>query len=179
MFAFVIWDAPRRRLFCARDRLGIKPFYYYWDGRLFAFASEIKALLEHPAISPALAEELLPEVLAFGYTSGDRTLFQNIHKLMPGYRLMLETAGGNAELAIDRYWDVPPGAGQRGIQHGSAPSGMDQRSSAATGTIRRNAPDERRAARSILERRRGFQRHCGSGAALSETAGEDFRRGLR
>ena len=109
MFGFAIWDAPRRRLFCARDRLGIKPFYYYWDGRMFAFASEIKALLEHPAISPALAEELLPEVLAFGYTSGDRTLFRNIHKLMPGYRLMLETAEGHLGLAMERYWDVPAG----------------------------------------------------------------------
>ena len=83
MFAFAIWDARRQRLFCARDRLGIKPFYYYWDGRLFAFASEIKALLEHPAISPALEEDVLPEMLAFGYTSGDRTLFRNIRKLMP------------------------------------------------------------------------------------------------
>ena len=71
MFAFAIWDSRARRLFCARDRLGIKPFYYFWDGRLFAFASEIKALLEHPAISPALDEDLLPEYLAFGYASGD------------------------------------------------------------------------------------------------------------
>ncbi len=106
MFAFAIWDARRRRLFCARDRLGIKPFYYYWDGRLFAFGSEIKALLEHPAISPVLAEDLLPEVLAFGYTSGDRTLFRNIHKLMPGHRLMLDAAS-DPELTIDPYWDVP------------------------------------------------------------------------
>src|ERR1700722_4803625 len=106
MFAFAIWDARRRRLFCARDRLGIKPFYYYWDGRLFAFGSEIKALLEHPAISPALAEDLLPEVLAFGYSSGDRPLFRNIHKLMPGHRLVLDAAS-DPELTIERYWDVP------------------------------------------------------------------------
>jgi asparagine synthase (glutamine-hydrolysing) len=106
MFAFAIWDARQRRLFCARDRLGIKPFYYYWDGRLFAFASEIKALLEHPAISPALADDLLPEALAFGYTSGDRTLFRNIHKLMPGHRLVLEAAR-DPKLTVERYWDVP------------------------------------------------------------------------
>jgi asparagine synthase (glutamine-hydrolysing) len=110
MFAFAIWDARRRRLFCARDRLGIKPFYYYWDGRLFAFASEIKALLKHPAISPALAEDLLPEMLAFGYTSGDRTLFRNIHKLMPGHRMVLDIAS-DPTLTNERYWDVPPASG--------------------------------------------------------------------
>lgn len=112
MFAFAIWDAKRHRLFCARDRLGIKPFYYYWDGHLFAFASEIKALLEHPAISPALEERSLPEVLAFGYTNGERTLFQNIRKLMPGHRMVLETGGRHPELRCECYWDVPAPAGE-------------------------------------------------------------------
>jgi len=107
MFAFAIWDKNRRRLFCARDRLGIKPFYYYWDGRLFAFASEIKALFEHPAISPELDPELLPEVLTFGYTSGDRALFRGIRKLMPGHHLTLDLNQPRPQPKIERYWDVP------------------------------------------------------------------------
>ena len=112
MFAFAIWDARRQRLFCARDRLGIKPFYYYWDGRLFAFASEIKALLEHPAISPTLEEDSLPDMLAFGYTSNDRTLFQNIRKLMPGHRMHLDAGAPRPELKCERYWDIPRAAGE-------------------------------------------------------------------
>jgi len=107
MFAFAIWDSPRRRLFCARDRLGIKPFYYFWDGQVFAFASEIKALLAHPAISPALEAELVPEILAFGYASEDRTLFRNIRKLMPGHFLMLDLAEPQPRPKIEMYWDVP------------------------------------------------------------------------
>ena len=107
MFAFAIWDAERRTLFCARDRLGIKPLYYYWDGHLFAFASEIKALLEHPAISAEFEEELLPELLAFGYVSEERTLFRNIRKLMPGHHATLDLHGDRPQLKIERYWDVP------------------------------------------------------------------------
>jgi len=107
MFAFAIWDRHARTLFCARDRLGIKPFYYYWDGQLFAFASEIKALLEHPAISACLEEELLPEYLAFGYVSEERTLFRGIRKLMPGHRLTLTFHNSAPDLSIEQYWDVP------------------------------------------------------------------------
>ena len=103
MFAFAIWDKNTRTLFCARDRLGKKPFYYYWDGRLFAFASEIKALLAHPAISPRFEESLLSEYLNFGYCSGEQTLFSGIRKLMPGHwlRLTLE------QLEIRQYWEIP------------------------------------------------------------------------
>jgi asparagine synthase (glutamine-hydrolysing) len=110
MFAFAIWDRQSRRLFCARDRLGKKPLYYYWDGRLFAFASEIKALLQHPEISSTFDESVLPEYLAFGYISDERTLFAGIRKLMPGHYLMLDTAAPRPDLQIRRYWDIPAGA---------------------------------------------------------------------
>ena len=108
MFAFAIWDSEHRRLFCARDRLGIKPFYYFWDGQVFAFASEIKALLAHPSISPVLEAELVPEFLAFGYSSGDRTLFKNIRKLMPGTFLVMDLSAPMPQPRIETYWDVPP-----------------------------------------------------------------------
>jgi asparagine synthase (glutamine-hydrolysing) len=107
MFAFALWDSSARRLFCARDRLGKKPFYYYWDGRLFAFASEIKALLQHPAISPAFEHDLLPEYLAFGYISEERTLYSGIRRLMPGHHLTLDLSGSRPSLEIRQYWEIP------------------------------------------------------------------------
>ncbi len=106
MFAFAIWNQHTRTLFCARDRLGIKPLYYYWTGQALAFASEIKALLEFPAISAELEEAVLPEYIAFGYISEERTLFRNIRKLMPGHFLRLNLSGPVPRLDIQRYWDV-------------------------------------------------------------------------
>ena len=105
MFAFAIWDKNKRELFCVRDRLGIKPFYYYFDGRVFVFASEIKALLKHPAVSARFDESQLPEYLAFGYTSNDRTLFSGIRKLMPGHTLRISV--DNFEPRISQFWELP------------------------------------------------------------------------
>ncbi len=105
MFAFAIWDAERRKLFCARDRMGIKPLYYFVNSHVFAFASEIKALLRHPQIETAFEETLLPEYLAFGYTSGEATLFRGIRKLMPGHMLTVDATTGQIDLR--QYWDVP------------------------------------------------------------------------
>ncbi len=106
MFAFAIWDQSRKRLFCARDRLGIKPFYYFWNGRLFAFASEIKSLLEHPEISAQANDRVLPEYLAFGYNSGEETMFAGVRKLMPGHTLTLNCTANSAP-EIKQYWDAP------------------------------------------------------------------------
>ena len=116
MFAFAIWDAPNKTLFCVRDRLGIKPFYYYWDGRVFAFASEIKALLRHPAISAEFDESQLGEYLAFGYLSDDQTLFRSIRKLMPAHHLRLDLRQPRPELQIESYWDIPaPGENRQNV----------------------------------------------------------------
>jgi asparagine synthase (glutamine-hydrolysing) len=118
MFAFAIWDRRRRTLFCARDRLGIKPFYYWRNGTAFVFASEIKALLEYPAIAATLNRDMVSEYLAFGYTSGEETLFAGIRKLMPGHTLAVEVAPEKLAVSVRSYWDVPgpdgpgsPGAG--------------------------------------------------------------------
>ncbi len=105
MFSFAIWDSAKHQLFCARDRLGVKPFYYYFDGRIFAFASEIKALLEHPAITARLDSTLLPEYLSFGYLSGEQTMFSGIRKLMPGHTLTLSL--DRFQPSIYRYWQIP------------------------------------------------------------------------
>jgi asparagine synthase (glutamine-hydrolysing) len=114
MFSFAIWNKTARSLFCARDRLGKKPFYYFSHGRLFAFASEIKSLLEHPAISPALDESVLAEYLTFGYISGEKTLFSGIRKLMPGHTLVLSRDGERLSLRVERYWDLPQPGAHRG-----------------------------------------------------------------
>jgi asparagine synthase (glutamine-hydrolysing) len=103
MFAFVIWDRRKRVLFAARDRLGIKPFYYRWDGKVFLFASEIKAILAYPGVVPEFERGTLAEYLAFGYITGPGTMFVGIRKLMPGHTM--ELSEGN-EPHIERYWDL-------------------------------------------------------------------------
>ena len=103
MFAFAIWDAPRRRLLLVRDRLGIKPLYWTRARNTLLFGSEIKALLASDLIEPELNAAVLPEVLSTRYTAGEETLFRGIHKLLPGHRLVFE----NGSVTVRRYWDIP------------------------------------------------------------------------
>lgn len=103
MFAFAIWDANRKSLFIARDRLGIKPLYYRVSSREFIFGSEIKALLAYPGVRGTFNRKGLPEYLAYGYLSGEETFYEDVRKLMPGHRLEINEGG---ELRIDRYWEL-------------------------------------------------------------------------
>lgn len=103
MFAFVIWDSRRRVLFAARDRLGIKPFYYRWNHKTFLFGSEIKAILAYP-VHAEFNHSALTEYLAFGYISSAETMFAGVHKLIPGHTLEISEDG---ELKIERYWSLP------------------------------------------------------------------------
>jgi asparagine synthase (glutamine-hydrolysing) len=111
MFAFALWDNKRRRLLLARDRLGIKPLYYCRTQRQFLFASEIKSLFATLQIKPALNRRALPQYLAFGYVAGSETLFDGVHKLLPGHTLELDETG-RASLAC--YWDLPLGGAEDG-----------------------------------------------------------------
>ena len=106
MFAFAIWDARARRLFCARDRLGIKPFYYALVGDRFAFASEMKALLELRGFPPRLNRRALPEFFTLGYISSPETMFERVFKLLPGHRLLFDLSQGDKEPQVTQYWDL-------------------------------------------------------------------------
>ena len=108
MFAFAIWDARKRHLFCARDRLGVKPFYYSASNDRFAFASEMKALFELPWLRPGINRGVLPEFFALGYLSGSETMFQSITRLLPGYRLSLDLNDPRPKPRVEQYWDLPP-----------------------------------------------------------------------
>src|SRR5215468_1539291 len=104
MFAFALWDRPRRRLLLARDRLGIKPLYYALTERELVFASEIKAILAAGAVAPALDTAIVPEFLANRFVAGPETFFQGVTKLLPGRTLTWSADEGVRER---RYWSLP------------------------------------------------------------------------
>jgi asparagine synthase (glutamine-hydrolysing) len=103
MFAFAIWDAPRRRLVLVRDRLGIKPLYYTLDGGNVRFASEIKALLADPLVPRKVNSQGLFDLMGYEFTPAPDTLFAGIHKLLPGCMLVVE---GDGKSRQSRYWSL-------------------------------------------------------------------------
>ena len=103
MFAFAIWDEERKKLILVRDRAGVKPLYYYNDGNLFIFASEIKAIIAHPQVKKELNYNALAAFLQFGYIPAPLSIFKNIHKIKAGHYLVLDDKKNIKE---EKYWDI-------------------------------------------------------------------------
>jgi asparagine synthase (glutamine-hydrolysing) len=103
MFAFAIWDAPKRRLLLARDRLGVKPLYWARRGDVLLFGSEIKAILASGLVDPQANVAAIPELLSTRYIAGADTLFRGVQKLLPGHLLVFE----RGDTRLRQYWDVP------------------------------------------------------------------------
>ncbi len=103
IFAFAIWDSPSRRLFMARDHLGVKPLYYRVDHKSLTFASEIKAILQDVEVERSINPQGFRNYLAFGHSIGPETLYAGIKKLLPGHRLI---CGPDQEITLEKYWDV-------------------------------------------------------------------------
>ena len=101
MFAFGLWDEVRQSLWVVRDRLGVKPIYYFWDGSVFIFASEIKPILQTGFVKSEMNEAVLDSYLSLGYVPAPETMFKNIYKVKPGHYLCLN----NGVLSETKYWD--------------------------------------------------------------------------
>lgn len=103
MFAFLIHDKKRNRVIAARDHFGIKPLYYFVNNEHIIFASEIKAILQHPAVKAEPNNSSLNEYLTFQYTLGKNTLFNYIHKVLPGNYLKLDL--NSMKIETNQYWN--------------------------------------------------------------------------
>ena len=121
MFAFALWDRKREQLFLARDRLGIKPLYYtLLPGGQLVFASELKAIKQHPALDRTLDEQAVEQYFALGYIPEPYSIYRNTWKLRPGHTLLLRR--GEQTPVQRQYWDVPfaLSAGGASLQEASA-----------------------------------------------------------
>jgi asparagine synthase (glutamine-hydrolysing) len=104
-YAIALWDARREQLVLARDRVGVKPLYFYHQTGRFIFASEIKAILQHPSVTPEINEESLYHYLTFLTTPAPDTLFRDIQKLPAGHLLIIKRDGS---VELKQYWDALP-----------------------------------------------------------------------
>ena len=116
MFAFALWDRKQRVLTLGRDRLGEKPLYYGWQGQgsqaVFLFGSEVSALRRHPAFAAPINRDALALYMRHNCIGGEHSIYQGIHKLLPGHLLTL--AAGQTEPRVRAWWSVSEVA-QRGV----------------------------------------------------------------
>jgi asparagine synthase (glutamine-hydrolysing) len=109
MFAFAIWDQRNQVLFLARDRVGKKPLVFTETGGQFIFASELQALVRHPAVKRQLDPTSIDDYLTYGYVAAPKTIYRNVFKLPPACYLVLKVApsgDGSRDVQIQRYWHL-------------------------------------------------------------------------
>lgn len=104
MFTIVLYDKGRKKLFCARDRAGVKPFFWYFKDGLFLFGSELKSFHEHPGFSKELNREAVASFMQFGYVPTPHCIFRHTSKLKPGHYLVVDLA--SRAISQEKYWDV-------------------------------------------------------------------------
>ena len=119
MFAFAIWDAEHRRLFCARDRVGEKPFYYAVVHGSFVFASELKALLDWPDMPRRVDYDAMIDFLTLGYVADPKSIWLDVRRLPPAHSLVVDLPQGGAPVVRGpvRYWSLPFGRDERPVSH--------------------------------------------------------------
>ncbi|MFO0793862.1 MAG: asparagine synthase (glutamine-hydrolyzing) [Candidatus Brocadiaceae bacterium] len=103
MWAFALWDKAKEELILCRDRVGIKPLYWYYKDGLFMFASELKPFHEHPKFHKELDKDALSLYLQYGYITSPYSIFKFTHKLEPGYFLRIDKLGNIQKI---QYWDA-------------------------------------------------------------------------
>ena len=122
MFALALWDRRSRELFLARDRMGLKPLYYYFDGEIFLFGSELKALMAFKGFPGDIDPDSLPLFLHYQYIPAPRTIFRNTYKLLPGHHLIYN----GRDLKTDAYWTLPQKGAGEGVFEGDEEDLVDE-----------------------------------------------------
>src|SRR3990172_3355450 len=111
MFAFAIWDEKKQKLFLARDRSGIKPLYYYPTKKKILFGSEPKTILKYPKIIKKINKEALSSYFYLGYVLGEKSIYKNVSKLLPGHYLIFDRNG----LRIKKYFELKTDKNVQGL----------------------------------------------------------------
>ena len=104
MFALVIYDEAKQQLFACRDRAGVKPFFYYWKNDIFMFASELKALMQHPDFVKEIDISAAAAYMQYGYVPTPHCIFKDTFKLKPGYFMIFDIVGKS--IITSQYWNV-------------------------------------------------------------------------
>ncbi|MBL7696363.1 MAG: asparagine synthase (glutamine-hydrolyzing) [Ferruginibacter sp.] len=104
MYAFVIYDEEKQKLFACRDRAGVKPFFYYWKNGLFLFGSELKALMQHPGFEKEIDTNAAAAFMQYAYIPTPHCIFRHTHKLKPGHYLELDL--NRRSIQTTQYWNV-------------------------------------------------------------------------